>query len=223
MALNLKRLKQIDDHEKSPVFGYIRRVQKELTLLNVPIMIYYLCLGYYFMEEYFEKSANEMEISENKLTVIHQHSEREYKFRNWPAAWCKKWINSNIDQIAKWKIKIENKNIKRNMMLIRLTSHDKLPDQRPNYGFYASGATYTDELRTGAATIHGSVAFTMGDTLTIVLNTKEKTIGLIKNKEKIHIIWSNIEYGKNIRYKLCIRFGSVGNTVSLIDYCSQLL
>ena len=51
MALTLKRLNQIPHEQKCTVFGYIRKEQNELSTINIPLMIMYLCLGY-FTEPY---------------------------------------------------------------------------------------------------------------------------------------------------------------------------
>ena len=65
----LKELKKIPLKIRSAVFGYMRQTEKQLYLSTVPIMVYYLCLGYYFHGEYFEKAGNDLQISDDKMCV----------------------------------------------------------------------------------------------------------------------------------------------------------
>ena len=59
-----KTLQSIPNVTKYAVFGYVRKMERKLSLLNIPQMIHYLILGYYFHGEYFEKSGDEQAIQE---------------------------------------------------------------------------------------------------------------------------------------------------------------
>ena len=93
-----KKLKAIPSAPKFTVFGYGRSIEKHSTILNIPVMIHYLILGYYYHGEYFEKSGKELIISEGKMSV--QRSEVSEWSRYKRNAYCKTWIKSNIKQIV---------------------------------------------------------------------------------------------------------------------------
>ena len=76
MALTLKRLDQIDDKYKFTVFGYIREKQRELRIFNIPMMIKYLCLGF-FTEPYHSTLMTMQQALE--LTV---YDEIDYRWSN---------------------------------------------------------------------------------------------------------------------------------------------
>ena len=58
----LKALKSFPKRPRQTVFGYIRENQKQLSLYNVPALIGYLCLGYYFHGEFLEKAGDDLKI-----------------------------------------------------------------------------------------------------------------------------------------------------------------
>ena len=70
MVTSLKLLKQANANIKSTIFGYMREHQ-DAVATNIPSMISYLCMAFYFIPEFFEKSQNEkwVEISHNKMMV----------------------------------------------------------------------------------------------------------------------------------------------------------
>ena len=128
MALNLKRLKAVNDKDTFTVFGFIRNTQNELSM-NVPMMIFYLCLGYFFEAEYFEKCGNNMQISADKLTIT-QIEERIGNYNGYALyalgySFCKRWIKSHIPQIAIWKLKINRIHGNKWHLKIFITSDDK--------------------------------------------------------------------------------------------------
>ena len=103
MAACFKQLKSIKKDTRFTVFGYVRQNENKLSLYcNIPSMISYLCLSYYYHGEYFEKAGHDIQISNDKMTVTKVTQEC-----NWDnAAYGKTWIDSSIDQIVKWKFKI---------------------------------------------------------------------------------------------------------------------
>ena len=215
MALNLKRLKQIDSRHSFVVFGYVRESSKELELSNIPMMIFYLCLGYFFEGDYFEKFIRNVEISENKTRMEHRGGDGE------AIAICKQWIDCNVHQMVKWEIKMNNiPCLWGDGIIIRLSTNDVNTWKSPSYGFGDKKNTWTDGPHTNR---NKGIAFYDNDIIIIILNTRDATIGIRKNNQQIHIIWDGIATGANIRYKLSISSFSVGTSVSLIDYSSRLL
>ena len=75
--LTLKELKSIAKPPRYTAFGYIRDMEKQLKLSNVPIMINYLCLGYYFHGEYFEKCGDDLMITSKQNESDENHRSME--------------------------------------------------------------------------------------------------------------------------------------------------
>ena len=130
MTQNLKRIKEIGNHDKLPVFGYIRKSQNELTFLTIPMLIYYLCLAI---------ASHERDVGTNEHPVY-------------------------------------------------------------DIGF----------------------EFKQDDILTIALNTRERRFK-VTNNGKMKIVRYLIKVGPAIKYKLCIKSDSVGNSVSLLDFSSDTI
>ena len=198
MTQNLKRIKKIGNHDKLPVFGYIRKSQNELTFLTIPMLIYYLCLAYYFHEEYFEKCTNNMKISKDKMSMIHS---KEISYLKYGYVWCKQCIDSQIHLNVKWKIKIDRKC---RTISIRIASHERDvgTNEHPVYDI--------------------GFEFKQDDILTIALNTRERRFK-VTNNGKMKIVRYLIKVGPAIKYKLCIKSDSVGNSVSLLDFSSDTI
>ena len=219
----LKRLKQIDTKFKLPVFGFIRETENDLSsLLNIPMMIYYLCLAYYFEQDYFEKCTKNMTISANKMTVTHNGIDP-----GWAYSWCKQWVDSHVFQITKWKIKI-NRIPSFKSMRIDIASDDKqntgfIRPESANYRMYNNMNTTTYSYKKWSINKFGGIIFNTGDILSIILNTRMRTISVIKNDDPIQVIWQNIQIDTSIRYRLCVICCHDGNSASLIYFSSYLL
>ena len=65
----LKELKAIPNKSKCVGFGYIHEMVKQLSISNVPEMINYLCLMYYFHGEFFEKAGNDLKICDEGMSI----------------------------------------------------------------------------------------------------------------------------------------------------------
>ena len=92
MALSLKRLNQIPDKQKFIVFGYIRNEQNKSSLSNVPLMIMYLCLGYFTEPYRFSLLSVEQA---RKLKV---GDKIDFRFRNG------KFMGAQIDTVENWHL-----------------------------------------------------------------------------------------------------------------------
>ena len=104
MAMNLKTLKAVEDKYKLPVFGYVRSSQNE-SIIYIPMMIFYLCLGYFYDPEYFEKCCKNMQISNDKLTITQIGTGYGDD-----TVYCKRCIKSDVPQIMTWTLKINKDN-----------------------------------------------------------------------------------------------------------------
>ena len=67
---SFKLLKQIaDQSRKDLIFGYIRELSKSHAFdLNIPLVIKYFCLQYYFINEYFTRHGNNIAITNSQGT-----------------------------------------------------------------------------------------------------------------------------------------------------------
>ena len=142
MSSSLKQLKLIKQDTKFIVVGYVRQNENKLSLFcNVPSMIPYLCLLYYFHGEYFEKVGDDINISKDKRTIT--KVVESLKFKN--TSYGQIWIDPKVPQIAKWKFMI-NKMLGPAQELIfnRLNedcNHRLYECDYPNYAFDTNGAT----------------------------------------------------------------------------------
>ena len=95
------------NNPKHAVFCYLHSMEKELFLVNVPTIISYLILGYLFHGEYFEKAGDDLEISNDKMSVtrITKPSPVFTAFMN--TAYGKTWIPGNLNQTVRWRFKLD--------------------------------------------------------------------------------------------------------------------
>ena len=91
---------------KHATFGYIRKMERKLSLSNVPVMINYLCLGFYFHGEYFEKCGHDLKIINDKMSVRRMNTKyggEEYM----NTAYGKEWVQLNLGCIFTWNFRID--------------------------------------------------------------------------------------------------------------------
>lgn len=218
MALMIKSLKRIGNKYKFAVFGYIRELQNELLLDVIPDLIIYTCLGFYYQEiDEFETWDEQITVSDDKLRITRNDS---YRYDAYSNAYCKIWIDSDIKQIAKWKLKIHHVGGSWRGVMIRLISTDKDMFKQPSYGFCNGGATYTNGPYTNRKGKH----LNAGDIITVSLNLKNEKASFecIDQEGETTVIYDGIEKGKDIKYKLAFLLYNVNNCVELLDFSSDL-
>ena len=226
MALSFARLKQIDGRCRSIVFGYVRQMQNVYSLSNIPSIISYFCLGFYFQDEYFEKAADYIQISDDKRTITATESTKNF----YTGAIGSKCIDPKLHQIATWTFKInkvfdtdDTRKLSRKWravserIIIRIISN--IADygvSGPSYGFCSRGCRYIRRaFRCG-----WPYPFTKGDIVTVKLDTKERKYMARKNDEK----WINVHEGiqvKGVRYKIAVYLPAKDGSVTLIDFKLQ--
>eukprot|EP01084_Bolivina_argentea_P037161 68704_1 len=233
MATTLKQLKQINDHTKRSVFGYVREIQEKLSLPNIPILISYLCLSYYYHNEYFAKSGNEVEISNNRMTITKIKGNMDYK----NTTYCNTWIQSTSNKIAKWTFKTNNK-CDGDGMAIYICFVSNYDDKTncdcslrelkymPNYGFDPKDEYDTLMYDNGESTSEMNKPIDCSKQFTIILNLEDKFIGYQYNSNDevirdINYIVEDIQTGDDIKYKLAINIYETGCGISLIDFDLQ--
>ena len=99
----LKKLKHISNRYKFTVLGYIRKKQQELSLSNIPTMMCYLCLQFYFHGENFAKCTGNIELSQDKTLATALEDEASFFQQN---VYAKSWISAVSNCVASWTFKI---------------------------------------------------------------------------------------------------------------------
>lgn len=220
-------LKDASDRDKMCTFGYIREQQKALNLFNVPVMLQYFCLQYYFEYDEFERCGSKMEIrgvDKQKVLAIMTKSGRWRESAGWSTAYFKLPINPklNIDVIYEWTFKIggdrwicigiDSDYSSLNQYLFRSKS-----DHTENvYGIHANGGIYN----TSNYMDHDPYGFGYGDTITMRVNMKSHQLSFIKNG-----IDSKIAIGfcpENI-YHVAVSIGLGKAWVKLIDFKAKYI
>eukprot|EP01084_Bolivina_argentea_P115048 204684_1 len=69
-SFDMNKLKDINTKTQFLVFGYIRNIEDTLLSTNVPPLISYVCLAFYFLGEYFEKIGGCTKLNDENRTVI---------------------------------------------------------------------------------------------------------------------------------------------------------
>eukprot|EP01084_Bolivina_argentea_P037165 68717_1 len=205
MSHSLNHLKSINTDIKYTVFGYIRECETKLCLhTNIPIMVSYICLSYYFHGEYFDKCSNDIVISNSTNTITKKEGHNSNNsINNIVSAWCnttygKLWIESDIDQIAKWTLKLNHCGINTFIGLMskdnRINSNCSTSKDKPYYAVFHAGSTdYNDNT---CVYNNNMVTFKNGDIMIFILNTQKRCISIQKNNDVQFCIYENIQ--KNI-------------------------
>ena len=101
------KLKLLPKTVKYLVSGYIHQKQTQNASSKDPLLIIYLVLRYFFDGEYFEKAGNDLEISDDGMSIerITQPSASNSLSNT---VYGSKWIESNSNKLVRWKFKIES-------------------------------------------------------------------------------------------------------------------
>ena len=223
--LSLKQLKAIKNKYQFTVFGYIREKQEELSLDTIPPIISYTCLAFYFhkTDEFDPKKCGEnLTLLQNKET-IRWEPEREAYGNNASTAFCTLWIDTKIKQIVKWKLKIHENSDTRSVM-IRLVSNDKHKFGVPSYGFCNQGNTFTNgscTARYGGYNNQFANKFNAGE-ISVIFNTETLSVSIINNEGETKLIYKGIQ-GAEYRYKLAVVIYTKGQSVTLMDFDTDLI
>ena len=233
MTTLLKKLKLIKQEIKLTVFGYVRQNEDELSLFcNIPSMISYLCLSYYFHGECFEKAGDDIKISKDKTTVTKVNKKTNY----FNTSYGKTWIDTQIPQIVEWKfkiIKMENVSLKKTSIYLCLVSRDNtLNDdcnmnmaEQPNFGFPNHGQLCKRDTKAIRVRNVGreQINFVEGDIISMILDTNSRKLYFQRiGKQRVCYV-KNISCGLRIKYKMAVSLQHKLNSVSLIDFkCNEM-
>ena len=241
MSTIFETSKFIDQVYQDFVFGYVRlMMEKQLHSNNIPQLIPYLILNYFFHGEYFAKYGEQVNVSDNKLCVTKEESITDdiydTEFRDLHnTTYGNTWIDSSIPQIAKWTLSASVDYTEHSgVTLYFLSKDDKTDDfcgrkaDEPFYGVNHDARrsatcspyneTYLPEFYYEPWEDNFGKRLFDNQPFCIILNTKDKTICVEKSNDQKFTIYDDIQTGKNIRYKLGVRLFKKGDGVLLLDF-----
>ena len=202
---------------KHLVYGYIHGMQK---ILNIPDIIIFICLCFYYQREYFSIIDDMVEIQdilENKRKIIKKQS-------GWNStAFGFVQIDSLSNHIYEWEIKL----IKcHDFVIIGVASYtesknnlftEKQLEKDKEFRYAYSG--YTGDKRQNIDSwIHYGNKYGQGDILKIILDLKVFTMSFCINNKSQGIAFKHIKHGLNIKYNLAVSLYSKNDTVELINF-----
>ena len=217
----LRELKQLQGSDKWLVFGYIRRIEKELKIPNVTMLIIYKILEYFYLNEYFDKHGDVIQVSEDKRTITRIGDKNAWNNNSYGNI----WIKSNGNEIARWKFEMDHVEMRQELYFqflskdIRLNEDGGREEDAPNYA-------WSNKFDIDCHGACGSISKTYdyssyprtGDQVIIELNTKERTIRCKVRDAAYETIFEQIEQGDDIKYKMAITLHAVGMKVTMIDF-----
>ena len=152
---------KMNNQYKRIVFGYGRSIENQLHNGTIPQYLLFICLAYYYHEDYFDKSGGEIIISNQKRTINRVQYDDPCSCK----VFCKLWINCNVQQIAEWTLTIDQ------------VSGDIMP------GCLFSVMLMVKNYRTSAVILSNPCAITVadkGDEIKVSLNTKNGLFAVSK-------------------------------------------
>eukprot|EP01084_Bolivina_argentea_P253347 425531_1 len=215
----LQAVKNVNKRTKLTVFGYIRE-QELRQSFNIPLLISYTCLVYYYVPEFITKARNDyFKVSTDKLTVTNN---KEYCNSYFQTIYLNQWIHSTSKMISKWIFYINKQN--ESATYFGLASKDNssmktFTNHKPNYSVSSFGYKYSHQTVDNNVVKQAKVD--TGDTITFILDLSDEKKGMIKfqvNKKETVILFDNVETGNDIKYKMCLQITAKSSSVTLKSY-----
>ena len=245
MSAMFQKVNRIEDVYKNAVFGYVRSMEKRLSVCSIPALISYIILNYYYLSDYFAKYGKQVKVSNDNMKAT-KVAEIGARYDN--MTFGNVWIDSSIPQIATWTLRTSTNEGEDEeggpAMYVCIISDDSETDiQKPlyeySYPFYAlvcdSYSVYDNNHNDDNCKFHGDlIEDEMNDVLldgaefSISLNTADKTISIKKEKYQYYtgktiVLYENIRIATNIKYKLGFILYELKDSMSLIDFDKILL
>eukprot|EP01084_Bolivina_argentea_P064460 117565_1 len=227
---------------KNCVFGYIRRESKSSKCV-IPTVIYQICLAFYSILEYFEKSADDITISVDKMSItktLTYAKHTGYYFARPDRSWrnfsyLSSWIQSNEPQIVKWTFKVNSERddykIDSDYIWESFCFGIMSDDSVTNCAFLTNGFTgyhhtnagglYHNKQKWSSHKNYIDSSYKSGETITIYLNLFDKILSIYKLSDNtIYDIFTDIKIDQSIKYKLAVCLKTIGDKVKLIDHAT---
>ena len=191
MTSSLQKVKEIDQMSADLVLGYIKNEESLLQLQNVPLLVSYRILLFYYLKEYFAKCGKGMEISQDKLMIIKRNG------AGWiNTTYLNRWIDSESGKVLRWKFKIEKCQQFGGGLCFGVTSNKNLMESQ----FASSNKYHCNSSFCGSSASGKSSKFGEGDYVTYTLDLINKTFSVKINNEKECILYKNIRCGVQILF-----------------------
>ena len=239
----LKQFQQIDDLTKIKISGYIREYEKNNQNMTViPMMIQYIIMMYYWINEKFNKHGKSLQIDKNSKIVSVKYNPIDKWFK-YNTVYGDIIINDDDESIAKYKWSIKysfNKNVIRydiggdiqilnnNNLIIGIASDENSADRKlsRNCIQYSNGIIEimndpTDDVARDKSYIYGSPPNPMTYTgmIHLSLDMKQLKLSFTLDKDpKEYNIDGNIDMD-HFKYRLAISVNlRQGNKFELFDF-----
>ena len=207
-TLNFDKLKHIEQSQKDIVYGYIHEVQLLLpnddSFYNIPSLVIFTCLAYYYPDEYFTKYNENIEINDKKDTICSSDDDVTGTT-----------AYGNIDIIGtkyfqyEWEFEIIKMN---DYVAIGIDSsgksytEDQFHDGENTNLFYAyeSDSPFGLKYTIDGSYTYGNVALVVGDKIKMILNIKDKTLQYHINDKNQGIAFDDIDFSGNKIYNMAV-------------------
>ena len=222
MASHLKQLKRIKNDIRFTVFGYLRQNENKLALFcNIPALISYLCLSYYYHGECFYKPGHDIKISDDKMRITKIENNEDLM----NTSYGKTWIDPSIHQSVRWKFNINKLMI---VMYIKLVSKyiriNGNASESVDAPFFAFNNCATKAVYGGESPNHYvSTNFRENEQISMIFNTKIKELHVELHDGKKILLWKNMPIADGVKYKMAITMYSKQDSISLTDFQCDLL
>ena len=225
------RCKLADDNTKDVVFGYTKDIEKKLLSLNMPLLIKYLCLNYYFIDESFG-------IHGENIVVNEAHDTAKYNVKHGSTnvfgmtVYGNSIIDVNDTSINEylWRFNILSQSDDPCGFYIGIDSSNKkhintdfswiATNSSPYYAFSATGPLYLNKSLNGNASLpintHTASTWKADDIIKMTLNVKTQKLKLFVN-ESLERQINDIELN-DTRYNLAIVLSRIGQKIQLMQF-----
>ena len=237
MSFFLPDLKTVQKRSQYVVFGYIKQIEITYNIKNIPSLICFICLPYYYEYEHFMKPNDDcIMISDDQKTVTKKSKSRA----DWDnITFLNKWIDSTNECIVEWNFHITKKSkytlglmfgflTKQTKDTINKNSIELLEYGWCNRGYLCNFKKIND--RSFRVRKKG-MKFTQNHTMIVELNLFESKIYLTiipdNDNEKNEwsntkqLLYENIEKSKNIKYKFAVLIRIPNDCIELKSFASK--
>ena len=236
--MSLAKVKAVDDRTKSITFGYCRKRMKELSI-DIPVMIQYVILLYYWIEEKFKFHGDCIKIAHpNRLSTdiskINNENNESYN-----AIYGNNVIDINDTSIVKyiWSIKYEKQSAwairfgidsekDYKQYLHRSFTDDYFPSRSTSdklvYAFSTAGYTFTTKNRWQESNAYGELGdANKGDihTIELILNVQDRKLS-VNCMGRLETVGENIDLENN-RFNFAVSMSlskEHSDIVELVDF-----
>lgn len=223
-----KKMKEIDINTKYAVYGWIRKAEKELSLMNVPVMLQNICC-IYFEREIFVAAPEEIQTSDNNRNI----TKTKYKKGG---IWCSHiygWqkISSLSNVKCRWDLKIRSISDNNNMFTIGISSGTilrsdfKTSEISKGYSYQMTSSFDVLVTERGQERVIYDTGlwevdrFKTDDIISVILDVKHGKLQFEYNNQALHTV--KISKGKGIEYRLMVIMRRTKKSVELLKFSKE--